>query len=83
MYVLSSVDSSWLQHELSILLFASGLVVMQILTWTSRSQSLLLLDLSSPDLAALFCPVCKRSWRKEMEFVEDEKQVIVINRRLY
>lgn len=83
MCVLSAVDSSWLESRPSILLLAGGLAIMQILTWTSRPRAVLLLDTVSPDLAAPFCPACNRSERKEVVFVEDERQVIAINRRLY
>lgn len=44
---------------------------------------MLLLGTVGPDLETLSCPACERSQRKEVAFVEDEKQVIVINRRLY
>ena len=56
--VLSAVDLSWLESGPSIPLLAEGLVIMQILTWTSRPQAVLLLDTVSPDLAAPFCPAC-------------------------
>ena len=55
---------------------------MQFLTWISRSQGLLLLDMTSPDLETPFCPDCKQSKRKEMEFVRDKEWVIVTNWRL-
>ena len=55
---LSAVDSSWLESGPSILLLAEGLAIMQILTWTSRPQAVLLLDTVRPDLAAPFCPAC-------------------------
>ena len=83
MCVLSAVDSSWLESRPSILLLAEGLAIVQILTWTSRPRAALLLDTVNPDLAAPFCPACHRSERKEVVFVEDERQVIAINRRLY
>lgn len=53
--VLSGVNSSWLEHGPSILLFARGLLVMQILTWTSEAQGLPLLDMAIPDLETSFC----------------------------
>lgn len=81
--VLSGVDSSWLEHGPSILLFARGLLVMQILTWTSKAQGLPLLDMAIPDLETSFCPAWKWPKRKETEFVEAQRQVVVINRRLY
>lgn len=74
--VFSGVDSSWPEHGLSILLFSRDLLVLQILTWTSRSAGLMLLDEASPDLETPFYPACMRFKRKEMEFVEAEKQVI-------
>lgn len=76
-------DSSWLERGLSVLPFAEGLVVLQIPTWTCWLRGLLLLDIVHPDLESPFCPACKQSKRKEVEFVKYEKQVIVINKRLY
>lgn len=74
--VFSGVDSSWPEHGLSVLLFSRNLLVLQILTWTSRSPGLLLLDMASLNLETPFFPAYKWFKRKEMEFVEAEKQVI-------
>lgn len=64
--ILSAVGLGWPESSLAIPMFAKGLAVMQILTWTSRPQDLLLLDMVSPDLETPFCRACEQSQRKEV-----------------